>query len=173
MYCRGNPLKYSDPSGYDVVIHVDEKMDKNFQKRINWDKVTELMTQLSGEKTTIQSGLSNSVRRRDGVFSINLRFATIEKGGGGGVPGSGMAFLRRDQILSDFYNVAIPKYGAKREDESKYITNILLHELGAAIGLGHSDDRRNIMYKDSNEESLWYIKYFDLEQMRYIRRTSK
>ncbi|MHC9543887.1 MAG: RHS repeat domain-containing protein, partial [Vulcanimicrobiota bacterium] len=87
MYCRGNPIKYSDPSGYKIEITGDKvSICKAIQKLINSDVGIDLLRRAINWEYTVTITTNNTIKKKGtagptegGNYSIELNLDLIEK----------------------------------------------------------------------------------------------
>ncbi len=165
MYCRGNPLKYSDPSGYVISIHYDPQIDKDFP--VDWESVQKTVEEGTGDDVRISSGnlynegeLGNDSK---GAYRINIRYSKwLEIKGASAASEEGIVKLFKNQLKNNLNNDILPKYDPNSIDLKRYYTNIIDHELFHALapGYGHAKNPSDLMYKDPSAEFFREIKSY-------------
>jgi len=139
MYCRGNPIKYSDPSGYDVHLQVSD--DIGSDTKINWNKVGKAISTASGQPVHI-----TKILHREGKFRENGKtqnYVTIKAStsnfGNLGSASGGNYGIELHQSFSNDNATATAFYGAQSDESlSNLATNKILHEFWHALfGPGH------------------------------------
>ena len=134
MYCKGNPIKYSDPSGYDVYLNVSS--DIGSDTMINWDKVGKAISTASGQPVHI-----GQFRHPEGKYRehgktqnyVTIKTSTSNFGSFGSASGGNYG-IELHQSFSNDNARATALYGAQSDENlSNLATNKIIHEFWHAL----------------------------------------
>jgi hypothetical protein len=176
MYCRGNPVKYSDPSGYDVYIQYDKELDQSNDYRIDWKAVEKTVGDAAGQPAHATSTLNH----RKGKFTENGRtntYVTIKMvnsnlGMFGSASGGNYAVELIGNSWENDFSYASGAYpdDANYAGFSKLATNKIAHEFWHALfgPGGHVADAANPLHTPPTVNFMRQILNYNQSQRKAI-----
>jgi len=178
MYCRGNPISYADPSGYDIRICYDPEFDKykKFKHLIDWGKIKEAFKRATGQTVHVKAGLSKGkVGKHGNDYYINVICDKRKKHKGSAGSYKGMSFIHVIVIQDN-----LTQYGLEHnrtfslQELKNYYTNIIKHEIAHAAGRkGHSKNYGDLMYEKPTPRFFIRVIPFTAEDEKMIKDYTK
>jgi RHS repeat-associated protein len=187
VYCRNNPIRYTDPSGLDVYIQYPKELDESNTYLINWQQVRKAIHDATDQavwtvpysKDDATTGYRNDKgellygQRGADVF-VTVMFVSSNYSMFGSAAGDDCRINILQNWEQDFYTMSgMPDYQqyANFQGFSTLATNKINHEFWHAImgNGGHVNKNWNVMQNPANIQFMQRILYFNEAQRNALK----